>query len=742
MDASRYQRARALFHGACDLPAREREAWLAGQCRNDVDLLDDVRSLLADAESAGSFLATPMDGIADLLAHSLTTDGEEEPAGRRIGQYTIECVIAHGGMGVVYQAMQESPHRPVALKVMRRGILSRQSLRRFRDEAEILARLRHPNIAQIYEAGAHVEESMREGGEAIPYFAMEYIPEARTITEYARQADLSIPQRLELFVKVCDAIHHGHQKGVIHRDLKPANILVDPAGEPKVIDFGVARTTNSDIAVTTQQTQVGQLVGTLQYMSPEQCDGDSTNIDSRSDVYSLGAVLYELLSGVPALDPRSSTIYQATVMVREMEPRPLSSLDRRFRGDLEAIVTRSMAKNRDHRYQSAEALKNDIERHLHGDAIDARRRSAWIGVTRWMARHPIATTAVGAVSVAVIILATALGVVWYGLTRPSHFRLINEGREAQLVTSLGKVIGSIGGGDGAAQNTAVAKIIERPARLGGGRVALFAVSTGENSTRGQLWMTELDDLMRPIWQTQPDSPSHPPDLPEDWDRPWKPVSFAVAHFLVVDVFPELPDSEIVVLHRDTEGHAQAIRVYDFGGDVLFEAWHLGQLNAWHWWADAGLLICTGDRHGTAELEKFDFPIGPVWPGIVCAIKPVQGASMGWINRHGSSEAWPDDPDAGRLVQWYKVLMPLECYQKERMGVLSYSITAPHQKYVAVDFYKQGNSELGFFFWLDRDGAVVKRVERDAFRADLQWWDPSSNDLGRQPYLVDWPPPRN
>lgn len=483
MDAPRYQRARALFHGACNLPAGEREAWLAEQCGNDAELLDDVRSLLVEAESAGSFLATPMDGIEDLLAHTLAADGEEEQAGRRIGRYTIECVIAHGGMGVVYQARQESPHRPVALKVMRRGILSRQSLRRFRDEAEILARLRHPNIAQIYEAGAHVEESVREGGEAIPYFAMEYIPEARPITEYAREADLSIPQRLGLFVKVCDAIHHGHQKGVIHRDIKPANILVDAAGEPKVIDFGVARTTNSDIAVTTQQTQVGQLVGTLQYMSPEQCDGDSTNIDSRSDVYSLGAVLYELLSGVPALDPRSSTVYQATVMVKEVEPRPLATIDRRFRGDLDAIVIKTMAKNREHRYQSAEALKNDIERHLHGDPIEARRRSTWIGVTRWMARHPIVTSAVGAVSVAAIILVTTLGVVWYGLTRPSHFRLIDEGREAQLVTPLGNVIGSIGGGDGATPNSVTARIINRPARLGGGRVALFTVGTSEQPRR-------------------------------------------------------------------------------------------------------------------------------------------------------------------------------------------------------------------------------------------------------------------
>ncbi|MHC4775079.1 MAG: serine/threonine-protein kinase, partial [Planctomycetota bacterium] len=194
------------------------------------------------------------------------TAAEAVPAmSKRIGHYHVKRIIGIGGMGTVYEAVQEHPRRAVALKVMKPGIASRSALRRFEDESQILARLRHPNIAQVYEAGTY-----DEGAGPVPYFAMEYIPDARPVTDYAQAKALSTRQRLELFAKVCDAIHHGHQKGIIHRDLKPGNILVDPNGEPKIIDFGVARTTDSDLAVTTLQTDVGQLIGTLQYMSPEQ----------------------------------------------------------------------------------------------------------------------------------------------------------------------------------------------------------------------------------------------------------------------------------------------------------------------------------------------------------------------------------------------------------------------------------------------------------------------------------------
>ena len=203
---------------------------------------------------------------------SSSDSSEKDIIGKYIGGFHVKRIIATGGMGIVYEATQTNPRRTIALKIMKRGITSRSALRRFQYEAQILARLRHPGIAEIYQAGIHEDEIPGYGKIEEPFFAMEYIPNAKTIVEYANVNNLSIRERLELFTKVCEAIHHGHQKGIIHRDLKPSNILVDSSGQPKVIDFGVARSTDSDMAVTTLQTDVGKLIGTLQYMSPEQCD--------------------------------------------------------------------------------------------------------------------------------------------------------------------------------------------------------------------------------------------------------------------------------------------------------------------------------------------------------------------------------------------------------------------------------------------------------------------------------------
>ncbi|MEE9269749.1 MAG: protein kinase, partial [Candidatus Krumholzibacteria bacterium] len=266
---------------------------------------------------------------------------------KRIGQYHIKRVIASGGMGTVYEVVQEKPRRTVALKVMKRGVISRAARRRFEYESQLLARLRHPGIAQVYEAGMHDDVSG-----PLPYFAMEYIPNAKPITEYANQKNLGTRQRLELFTQVCEAVHHGHQKGIIHRDLKPGNLLVDAQGQVKIIDFGVARSTDSDMAVTTQQTAVGELIGTLKYMSPEQCEADPHDIDTRSDVYALGVVLYELLSGRLPYDLTATPVYEVPRVIREVSAAPLSTLDKTLRGDVETIVEKALEKDRERRYQS------------------------------------------------------------------------------------------------------------------------------------------------------------------------------------------------------------------------------------------------------------------------------------------------------------------------------------------------------------------------------------------------------
>ncbi|MBT6269268.1 MAG: serine/threonine protein kinase [Phycisphaerae bacterium] len=323
---------------------------------------------------------------------------------KEIGRYKVRRVIGSGGMGTVYEAMQESPRRKVAIKVMRSGVTSKSAMRRFEYESQILGRLSHPCIAQVYEAGTY-----DDGTGGVPYFAMEYIIGAKTLLEYANQKDLNVHEKLILFEQVCDAVHHGHLKGIIHRDLKPDNILVDSSGNPKIIDFGVARSTDSDMVVTTLQTNVGQLIGTVQYMSPEQCEADPDLIDARSDVYSLGVILYELLTGQVPYNLSSIPIYEATRLIREQQPTKMTTIAEGIQGDLETIVSKSMDKDRDRRYQSSYEIGQDITRFLENEPIHARRASMVYQLKMFARRNKAVVATVCTIAVA-LVLATVVSV--------------------------------------------------------------------------------------------------------------------------------------------------------------------------------------------------------------------------------------------------------------------------------------------------------------------------------------------
>jgi predicted Ser/Thr protein kinase/tetratricopeptide (TPR) repeat protein len=326
----------------------------------------EVRELLRFHDDSASFLEQPVvpgivtpgsiDGSADALV-----------AGTRLGSFTIVRTLGIGGMGVVYLAEQEYPRRTVALKLIRTGVASSQSLRRFEREAEVLGRLQHAGIAQIYEAGTLDTPRGRQ-----PYFAMEYVA-GRPLLDAARE--LPVRARLEILAQICDAIQHAHAKGVVHRDLKPGNILVDAEGRAKVLDFGVARVTGGDHAAT-MRTDMGQLIGTLAYMSPEQVAGDPTAVDPRSDVYALGVILYELLSGRLPHDTKKRSVPEVVRAIREDDPPSLSSLDHRYRGDVEIIVARALEKDPARRYPTAEDFAKDIRRYLADEPIVARSPSA------------------------------------------------------------------------------------------------------------------------------------------------------------------------------------------------------------------------------------------------------------------------------------------------------------------------------------------------------------------------------
>jgi len=291
-----------------------------------------------------------------------------------IGPYRIVRLLGEGGMGIVYEAEQVHPHRTVALKVIKPGFAGRELRRRFEYESWALGRLHHPGIAQIYEAGLGPP----------PYFAMEFI-HGKRLLEYAESRRLALRQRLDVMLKICESVHHAHQRGLIHRDLKPSNILVDGSGQPKILDFGVARAIDSGTPAT-GETVSGQLVGTLAYMSPEQTLGDPLEIDVRSDVYSLGLVLYELLAGHPAYYV-GRALPEAVRIIREEEPAPLSSIHRTYGGDLEIIVAKALEKDKSRRYGSAAELAADIRRYLENEPIVARAPSFTYRLQKFVQRH-------------------------------------------------------------------------------------------------------------------------------------------------------------------------------------------------------------------------------------------------------------------------------------------------------------------------------------------------------------------
>jgi non-specific serine/threonine protein kinase/serine/threonine-protein kinase len=397
-ELDRFQRVSQLFEEARALPRDERGAFVARACGDDRVLREEVAALLAQHDRDDGALDQPIAAADDAMRRVAAGTVGDTP--ERIGGYRVVRRLGAGGMGVVWLAEQEHPRREVALKVIRPGLAGRDLLRRFELEATVLGRLAHPGIARIYEAGVH-----DDGSGARPFFAMEHVDGA-PLLDHVKEHAPGVRARLELFEKICDAVQHAHQKGVIHRDLKPGNILVAD-GQPKVLDFGVARATDADLQATTLGTDVGQLVGTLPYMSPEQIEGRTDRLDTRSDVYALGVILYELLADRLPHDLTDVTIARAARIVSEETPVPLGSIDRAYRGDLSTIVAKALEKDADRRYPSASALAGDVRRHLDHVPIVARPATTMYQLRKFARRNKGLVAGIAAAFVALAAGATA-----------------------------------------------------------------------------------------------------------------------------------------------------------------------------------------------------------------------------------------------------------------------------------------------------------------------------------------------
>jgi len=348
--------AEAIFLALADVDTHDRATFLDARCGGDAALRREVESLLASLDSPDDeFLDPGRVPSLDMAA----VDGPLQP-GSRLGSFLVLHALGSGGMGVVYAAQQERPRRTVAIKVLRRGFRRPEILRRFEQEAELLGRLQHPGIAQVY--------AFVPGDRKMPAHLVMELVAGPSITEYVRSHALAIADRVRLVVSLADAVQHAHDRGIVHRDLKPANVLVADGGHPKVLDFGIARASGGDVERITIQTAHGQLMGTLPYMSPEQLSGRSMEVDARSDVYALGVLLYRLLTDRLPFDVHERAWPEAIQHVLQAEPAPLSASDPELGGALEQIVAHAMARDVDARYQRAADLATDLQRFLGGQA--------------------------------------------------------------------------------------------------------------------------------------------------------------------------------------------------------------------------------------------------------------------------------------------------------------------------------------------------------------------------------------
>jgi len=407
-------------------PPTEREAFIADACGDDASLLANVRALLAAHEAARSRIMEEVPASSEV---SREVDAElarikPEEDGEMIGPYKLRERIGEGGFGAVWVAEQEQPvRRRVALKIIKLGMDTNEVIARFEQERQALAMMDHPNIAKVFDAGA------TQYGR--PFFVMELV-RGVTLTDYCDAQQLSTRDRLELFIPVCQAVQHAHQKGIIHRDLKPSNILVtinEGKPIPKVIDFGVAKATHGRLTNHTVYTQFQQMIGTPLYMSPEQAEMTSLDIDTRSDIYSLGVLLYELLTGQTPIDTtllQRAGVDEIRRIIREVEPpRPslrmktlegaeLSSAARRrqmeptklpavLRGDLDWIVMKCLEKDRSRRYDTATGLAMDLQRHLNDEPVVARPPSAAYLFGRLVRRNKLAFVAGAAIAISLVI---------------------------------------------------------------------------------------------------------------------------------------------------------------------------------------------------------------------------------------------------------------------------------------------------------------------------------------------------
>lgn len=580
MNAEQYRRISDAFDELAVLPASERTRLIEERFPDEPDLRNYLDALLSEHDRNDAPVATARgfeaagQSVADISGSVPKSSTASELLPVLKGAYRLLRVVGEGGMGVVYEAEQSFPRRRVALKSIRPGHTTPSMLRRFKTEVELLARLDHSGIAQVYEAGYADEASPDQA-----FLVMELV-DGLPLHKYAKTRALSIRDRLELLLKVCDAVQHAHQRGVIHRDLKPANILVTHDAQPKVLDFGIARATDMPGDVT-NVTKAGQVIGTPSYMSPEQLQGEP--VDTRTDVYALGVIAYEVLSDELPFDLSRVPLSDAMKIVREKAAPPLFRANSTLRGDVETIVATAMHIDRERRYSSVAAMADDIRNFLEYRPIHARRDSALYVLAKFAKRHT-AIVVLGSILLAAIITFAVMS----SMLATRNARLAKESDVARAAAE-----------DEARRNAELSRSLQDEivyARIERGRTEAAA---------GKLKLAE--DTLWTEYLTHPDNPSARWAL---WEMYYKlPCMWTVQDDFNTAVGVISKDGRLVVLGTYTG--VIAVRRADNGSEV-FRTEQLGSPIACLASSTSGDMIAFGLNDGRAGLLSTREKSSPVF----------------------------------------------------------------------------------------------------------------------------------
>lgn len=428
-----WTRIREVFEASVERPKTERQEILDRECAQDQELRNRVEELL-DADQKQDRAMIETDAPVGLLQTNATRI-------RQIGPYEIIGVLGAGGMGTVFEAKQEHPRRSVAVKVLRSLLATPAARQRLEYEGETLARLHHPGIAQIYDAGSWQDP---DSGESSPYFAMEYVAAAKPLDLYAEEQALDLNGRIELFLQVCDAVQHGHQIGILHRDLKPANMLVGADGLVKVIDFGIARAVDSTQDDRDLRTISGQVLGTLVYMSPEQLAGSPATIDVRADVYALGATLYELCTGRPPHERGNESLAQFIDTVQSRIPAPASSIPKpglKLTVELDWILLKALEHDRERRYASTSEFAADLRRLLRNQPVIARPPTTGYLLRKFVRRHRALVGTVAAAGLLLLVTSVIAILGWVKADRATQTARLEADTQAAVTQYMLGLIG-------------------------------------------------------------------------------------------------------------------------------------------------------------------------------------------------------------------------------------------------------------------------------------------------------------